>query len=63
MGLDTNVRVTNLCFSAEMHRQNAHCDDLIEKTAIALNEDVVTLMLLAVQKGNLELSVKVALNR
>ena len=46
-----------------MHRQNAHCDDLIEKTAIALNEDVVTLMLLAVQKGNLELSVKVALNR
>ena len=46
-----------------MHRKNGHCDDLIEKTAAALNEDAVALMLLAVQNGNLELSVKVALNR
>ena len=30
---------------------------------MALNEDIVALMLLAVQKGNLELSVKIALNR
>jgi len=47
----------------KMHRQNRHCDDLIEKTAVALNDDIVTLMLLAVQKGNLELSVKTALKQ
>ena len=46
-----------------MHRQNGHCNDLIEKTAAALDEDTVALMLLAVQNGNLELSVKVALKR
>ena len=46
-----------------MHRQKGHCGDLIEKTAAALDEDAVALMLLAVQNGNLELSVKVALNR
>ena len=49
-------RLTAKCCSTEMHKQNAHCDDLIEKTAAALNEDAVALMLLAVQKGNLELS-------
>ena len=43
--------------------QNARCDDLIETTAVALNQDTVALMLIAVQRGNLELSVKVALNR
>jgi hypothetical protein len=52
-----------LMFLAEMHMQNRRCDDLIEKTAATLNDDIVTLMLLAVQRGNLELSVKVALNR
>ena len=46
-----------------MHRENGHCNDLIEKTAAALNDDIVALMLLAVQRGNLELSVKVALDR
>ncbi len=39
------------------------CDNLIEKTAAALNEDIVALMLLAVQRGNVESSVKFALNR
>ncbi|KAH9005051.1 hypothetical protein EDB86DRAFT_2796846 [Lactarius hatsudake] len=47
----------------QMHRQNRRCDDLIEKTAAALNEDTIALMLLTVQKGNLQLSVKMALNR
>ncbi|KAH9000680.1 hypothetical protein EDB86DRAFT_2827966 [Lactarius hatsudake] len=47
----------------QMHRQNRRCDDLIEKTAAALNEDTVALMLLTVQKGNLQLSVKMTLNR
>ncbi len=46
-----------------MHRQNRGCDDLIKKTVAVLNEDIVALMLLAVQKGNLELSVNFALNR
>ncbi|KAH8981387.1 hypothetical protein EDB86DRAFT_2858441 [Lactarius hatsudake] len=47
----------------QMHRQNRRCNDLIEKTAAALNENTVALMLLTVQKGNLQLSVKMALNR
>ena len=51
------------CCSTEMHKHNGHCDDLIQKTAAALDEDVLALMLLAVQNDNLELSVKVALNR
>ena len=47
----------------EMHRQRGHCGDLIEKTAAALNDDTVALMLLAVQRENLQLSVKVALDQ
>jgi hypothetical protein len=46
-----------------MHRENKRCKELIEKTASALNDDVVTLMLLAVQRDSLEFSVKIALNR
>ena len=46
-----------------MHKERGHCGDLIEKTAAALSDDIVKLMLLAVQRENLELSVKVALNR
>ncbi len=48
---------------AEMHKRAGCCKALIEKTAGALNDDVVTLMLLAVQTSNLELSVKMAVNR
>ena len=48
---------------AEMHMKDSRCDDLVEKTAAALNEDTVALMLLAVQRDNLELSVKIALRR
>ena len=46
-----------------MHRQNGSCNDLIEKTAVALNENIVALMLLAVQRDNLVLSVKTALHQ
>ncbi|KAH9035533.1 hypothetical protein EDB85DRAFT_867852 [Lactarius pseudohatsudake] len=46
----------------QMHRQNRRCDELIEKTAAALNEDTTALMLLAVQKRNLKLSVALAVN-
>ena len=48
---------------AGMHIRDRRCDSLVEKTATALNEDTVALMLLAVQKDNLELSVKTALSR
>ena len=41
-----------------MHIPGSHCGDLIEKTAAALNDDAVILMLLAVQRNNVELSVK-----
>ena len=41
----------------------SHCDQLVEKTAAALNEEAVMLMLLAVQRGNVELSVKIAWRR
>ena len=46
-----------------MNLKDSHCSGPIEKTAVALNEDVVALMLLAVQRGNIELSVKIALRR
>ena len=45
-----------------MHRPDASCKDLIEKTAAALDDDILALMLLAVQKDNLDLSVRLALN-
>jgi hypothetical protein len=41
-----------------MHMNGSHCGDLVEKTAAALNDDAVMLMLLAVQRNNVELSVK-----
>ncbi|KAH8995852.1 hypothetical protein EDB86DRAFT_1069053 [Lactarius hatsudake] len=46
-----------------MHKQNMSCDKLIETTAAALNDDIVELMLLVVQRGNLELSIRRALKR
>ncbi|KAH9168907.1 GTP-binding protein [Lactarius sanguifluus] len=47
----------------KMHMENMRCDKLIETTAAALNDDIVGLMLLVVQRGNLKLSVKTALKR
>ena len=52
----------NFC-PAEMHKPDERCSDLIEVTANALSADIVTLMLVAVQRGNLELSVKLAIKR
>ena len=48
---------------SEMHVEGGQCGELVEKTAAALNEDAVMLMLLAVQRGNVELSVKMAWKR
>ncbi|KAH9057347.1 hypothetical protein EDB87DRAFT_1115927 [Lactarius vividus] len=58
--LGNHVRFVRL---EQMHKENRRCEDLIEKTAAALNGDTVALMLLAVQKDNLKLSVNLALDR
>jgi hypothetical protein len=52
----------NFCL-AGMNKHDQKCTDLIEKTANELSGNVVTLMLLAVQKDNLELSIKQAVRR
>jgi hypothetical protein len=51
---------TNLC-RLGMHKPSQRCNDLIEKTADALSGETVALMLMAVQKDNLELSIKYAI--
>jgi hypothetical protein len=43
-----------------MHKPGERCVDLIAKTADALGDSVLSLMLIAVQKDNLELSVNQA---
>ena len=48
---------------SEMHKSDGCCKKLIEETAGALNYDVVTLMLVVVQRSNVELSVKLAVKR
>ena len=40
--------------------KGGYCGNLVEKTAAALNNEAVLLMLLAMQRGNVELSVKLA---
>jgi len=46
-----------------MHKFGKQCTDLIETTASALNDEVVVLMLVSVQRGNLELSIKTSVKR
>ena len=46
---------------AEMQKHGQQCAGLVEMTANALGSSVVTLMLIAVQKDNLELSIKQAI--
>jgi hypothetical protein len=40
-----------------MNRQDQRCTDLIEATAKALSDSTIALMLLTVQKGNMELNI------
>ena len=47
--------------SIEMQKHGQRCADLIEMTANALSDSVVALMLVAVQRDNLELSIKEAI--
>jgi hypothetical protein len=50
---------TDYCL-AGMHRHDQRCTDLIETTANVLSGSAVALMLLAVQKGSLELNIRQA---
>jgi hypothetical protein len=43
-----------------MHKGGQQCTELIEMTANALNSSAVALILLSVQKDNLELNIKKA---
>ena len=47
----------------EMHKVETRCHSLLEETVGALNEGVLALMLLAVQKTDLGLSIRTAVNR
>ena len=47
----------------DMHEAGKCCTELLEKTANSLNDDVISVMLLAVQKSNLELSINVAVTK
>ena len=46
-----------------MHKHGQRCAGLIEMTADALSDSAVALMLVAVQRDNLELSIKAAIQR
>ena len=48
---------------AGMHKPDERCSNLIETTANALSGGIVAIMLMAVQRNNLELSVKQAIKR
>jgi hypothetical protein len=49
--------------SAGMHEPSQPCTELLETTANALNDGVVAVMVLAVKRGNLELSINAAAAR
>jgi hypothetical protein len=47
----------------EMHRPEARCPDLLKETVQALNVNLVALMLLAVQRSDLELNIDMAVKQ
>ena len=59
---DRTTHYTNL-YTAGMHRPDQRCNGLIELTASTLSGGAVALMLLAVQRDNLELSINQAIRR
>jgi len=58
--LSTYIYCADFC-SAGMHKHNQPCTDLIEMTANSLSDNVLALMLLAVQRDNLEPNIKHAI--
>ena len=59
--VDSWTRIVLTPYRAEMQKHGESCAGLIEMTADALSGGVVALMLLAVQKDNLELNIKQAI--
>lgn len=59
----SSLHVGDLLCVIEMHKVGESCKKLISETADALNSEVVTLMLLAVQRGNAEVSLEMAVRR
>jgi len=57
-----NACCINICH-ADMQRHGERCAGLIEMTANALSDSMVALMLVAVQRDNLELSIKQAIRQ
>ena len=57
-----NACCINIC-PAEMEKHGQRCAGLIEMTANALSDGVVALMLVAVQRDNLEHSITQAIRR
>ena len=55
-----NLYFVNFC-PAGMHKDGQQCTDLIKLTANSLSGGVVALMLIAVQRDNLELSITSAI--
>ena len=62
VSLSTDRYSTDFCPSG-MHKDGQRCTELIKLTANSLSEDVVALMLVAVQKDNLEVSINHAIKR
>jgi hypothetical protein len=60
--LPANLYFANF-FPEEMNNSDQRCTDLIALTNNSLSGGVVTLMLVAVQKDNLEVSIKHAIKR
>ena len=53
---------TKFC-PAGMHKKGQQCTELVEKTANELSGGAVAVMLLAIQKENLEINIKEAIRR
>ena len=47
-------------YGAEMHKHRQPCTELIEVTVNELSDDIVAVMLLALQKDNLQANVRQA---
>jgi hypothetical protein len=58
-GKPSDIYNADICH-AEMHKKTQKCTDLVDMTANALSGSATALILLAVQKHNLELNIKQA---
>ena len=61
--LKTGLHSCTDIISVGMHEENQCCTELLETTANALNDGVVAVMISAVKRENLELSMNIAIRR